>query len=190
MKKYRITFNAPVTLGFALLCLLATAAGEFTGGRITQAFFMTYNSSWINPMTYIRLITHVFGHSGWEHFAGNITYILLLGPLLEEKHGSQNMIGIIGTTAAVTGILNNIFFPHTALCGASGVVFAMILLSSLTGHRDHEIPLTFILVAVVFLGQQVLSGMFVKDSISNLAHIAGGVTGSVIGYGLTSKKSY
>ena len=75
-----------------------------------------------------------------------------------------------------------------ALCGASGVVFAFILLTSFTSFKNGEIPLTFILVAIVFLGQQVYEGVFLNDNISNLSHVVGGVIGSVVGYKLNMKR--
>ena len=84
--------------------------------------------------------------------------------------------------ALITGLVNYILFPNVALCGASGVVFTFILLSSFTGFKDREIPLTFILVAVIFIGQQVYDGIMVRDNISNLSHVLGGVVGSVMGY--------
>ena len=78
--------------------------------------------------------------------------------------------------------MNFILFPGAALCGASGVIFAFILLTSFTGVRQGEIPLTFLLVAAVYLGQQAAQGLFFRDNISNLTHIAGGVIGAAMGY--------
>jgi membrane associated rhomboid family serine protease len=91
---------------------------------------------------------------------------------------------VIAVTAAITGIINYLLFPNVALCGASGVVFAFIILSSVTSVRTGEIPLTFILVAIIFLGQQVIQGVFATDNISNLSHFAGGVIGGAAGFGL------
>lgn len=184
-KRWRITMNAPVVLAFSALCVCATAAGQATGGAATQAFFMTYHTSFLDPMTYVRLLTHVLGHSGWDHLAGNLSYILLLGPLLEEKYGSRTLGKVIVATAVITGILNYALFPNTALCGASGVVFAFIILSSVTSFRTGEIPLTFILVAVIYLGQQIIQGVFVADNISNLSHFVGGAIGGVAGFRLS-----
>ena len=189
-KKLKITFNAPVTLGFVIICFIATLLGVISNGRITQTVFMTYHSSLTNPMTYVRFITHIFGHSGWSHFIGNAAYLLLLGPMLEEKHGSKELIEVIGITAVVTGLVNYIFFWNVGLCGASGVVFAFIILSSFTGFRDGEIPLTFILVAIIFIGQQIYEGIVVQDNISNMAHIVGGIVGAIIGYWLNRKPKY
>lgn len=183
-KKFKITFNAPVVLTFVVICFIATMLGIITQGRSTQAVFMTYHSSLKNPMTYIRFITHVFGHSGWGHFIGNASYLLLLGPMLEEKYGSDRIIIVIAITALATGLINYIFFGNVALCGASGVVFAFIVLASFTGFKAGEIPLTFILVVIIFIGQQVYEGIAIQDNISNMAHIVGGIVGACVGYGL------
>ena len=183
MKKgLKISINSPVVLGFSAICLIALVLSILTKETTNKLLFMTYHSSLTNPLTYLRFFTHVFGHSGVEHFMGNITYILLLGPLLEEKYGSKLLIQSVVITAFITGIVNYILFPNIALCGASGVVFTFILLSSFTGFKDREIPLTFILVAAIFLGQQVYEGIMLKDNISNLSHVLGGVVGSVMGY--------
>ena len=175
--KLKVTFNAPVTLWFVFAAFVVLMAGTVTGGAFTQLLFMTYRSSLLSPLTWLRFFTHVLGHSGWEHYVGNMSYILLLGPMLEEKYGSDKILKVIVLTAAI-------LFPASALCGASGVVFAFILLTSFANFRQGEIPLTFILVAVVFIGQQVAEGLFVRDNISNLSHIIGGLVGAAAGYAM------
>ena len=184
MKKLRITFNSPVVLIFSAICLVATILGTVTGGVSSAILFSTYRSSLISPLTYLRMIGHVFGHSSWEHLIGNMSYILLLGPMLEEKYGSKNLIGVMATTAVVTAVIIDIFFPDIALLGASGIVFAFILLASFAGFKDGEIPLTFILVAVIYIGQQVYEGIFLQDQVSQMAHIIGGGIGGVAGFAL------
>ena len=188
MKKIRLTYNALVTLTFVLLCFVATLLNYITQGASNVLLFMTYHSSLTNPLTYLRFFTHVLGHSGWIHFIGNASYLLLLGPMLEEKHGGDNILKIIIVTALVTGIINYIFFPRVALCGASGVVFAFILLTSFTSFREGEIPISFVLVALIYLGQQVYDGIFLNDNISNMAHIAGGIVGSITGYKFNKRR--
>ncbi len=187
MKKFKITFNSPVVLGFIFTSLAVLILGFATGGITNQLLFMTYHSSLLSPMTYVRFFTHVLGHGGWEHYIGNAAYILLLGPMLEEKYGSKRILQVILITAFVTGVVNYVFFWNVALCGASGVVFAFILLTSFTSFKNGEIPLTFILVAIVFLGQQVYEGVFLQDNISNLSHVVGGIIGSFVGYKLNKR---
>lgn len=169
---------------------LATLLNYLTDGKSNQVVFMTYHSSLFSPLTYVRFLTHVFGHEGWQHFIGNMAYILLLGPMLEEKHGAIKMIEVIFVTALVTGVVNYVFFWNTALCGASGIVFAFILMSSFTSFREGEIPITFILVSVIYLGQQIYEGIVLQDNISNMAHILGGVVGGILGFSLNKKSKY
>lgn len=189
-RKYRITFNSPIILSFVAICFVVMVLNYITGGVSNQVAFMTYHSSLTSPMTYVRLFTHVLGHSGWEHFIGNMAYILLLGPMLEEKYGSGKILQIIVITAVVTGVINYVFFWNVALCGASGVCFAFILLSSFTSFREGEIPLTVILVAAIYLGQQIYEGIAITDDISNMAHVFGGIVGGITGFSLNKKSKY
>ncbi len=184
----KIKLNSPLVLGFVFLSLAAMILNIVTGGVSNRLVFMTYRSSLGDPLTYVRFFGHVLGHSGWQHYIGNMTYILLLGPMLEEKYGAKRLLGVIALTALITGLVNFFFFPHVAICGASGVVFAFILMTSFTGFKKGEIPITFILVAVVYLGQQVYDGLFVKDNISNMAHIVGGIVGAISGYVMRKKR--
>ena len=175
-------------LSFLFICLAARLLDMITMGQSNRMFFVTYHSSLVNPLTYLRFFTHVFGHASWEHLTGNAMYILLLGPMLEEKYGPATILELMAVTAFATGIINYVLFWNIALCGASGICFAFILLTSFTGFKEGEIPLTVLLVAAVFIGQQILEGMFVKDNISNLSHIIGGIVGAVFGFLWNRKK--
>ena len=62
------------------------------------------------------------------------------------------------------------------------MVLAFILMTAFTSFREGEIPLTFPMVAAIYLGQQIVEGVFLQDDISNLSHILGGVVGDVVGY--------
>ncbi len=179
-----ITFNAPAILGFTAVCLAAQILNILTGGWSNIAVFSVYRSSLLDPLTYIRCFCHVFGHSGWDHLLNNMMYILILGPMLEEKYGSRNVIMVMAVTAMVTGIINPLLFPNVRLLGASGIVFAFILLSSITATEDGGIPVTFILVAALYLGMQIYQGIFTKDNVSQLTHIIGGIVGSVLGFAM------
>lgn len=184
--KIKITLNAPAVLFFAGLCFAATLLNEITAGKSNVLLFITYCDSLANPMTYVRFFTHVLGHAGWEHFVGNMAYILLLGPMLEEKHGSKRIIEVILMTALITALINFLFFKN-ALCGASGVCFAFILMASFTSFKEREIPITFLLTAFIYIGQQVYDGLLIRDNISNMAHIVGGIVGAVTGFTLNRR---
>lgn len=182
MKKIVIRFNAPVILTFALLSLLALLLGNWTNGAATHQYFSVYRSSLSDPLTYVRFIGHVLGHADYEHYMGNMLLLLLVGPGLEEKYGSGTMVWMILVTALVTGLVHFVFFPGSALLGASGVVFMMIVLSSFTAMRRGEIPITLILVVIFYLGGEIMDGLFKKDNISQITHIVGGLCGLIFGF--------
>lgn len=180
-KNFKITFNSPVVLWFTIICLGAFMVSLATNGASNTLLFSVYRSSLLDPFTYVRFFGHVFGHASWSHLIGNMTLLLVVGPLLEEKYGAKPLIGVMAVTAFATGLVHFIFFPNSSLLGASGIVFAFILLASVTQIKRGEIPLTLILVAVLYLGQEIVDGIFVNDNISNLTHIIGGCVGAGAG---------
>ena len=106
--------------------------------------------------------------------------------MLEEKYGSINLLEMILLTALVSGIMHVALFPGAALLGASGIVYMLILLSSLASMRQNCIPLTLILVAAIYLGGEVVNGLTASDNISQLSHIVGGVCGAIFGMALNN----
>ena len=170
----QLQYNSPVILTFFLLSLGVLFLGQYTGGWTTTHLFSVYRSSLKDPLFYIRLFGHVLGHGSWDHFLNNMLLLLVVGPPMEEKYGSL-------LTALISGILQCVLFPRTALLGASGIVFMLIMLASLSGFSGG-IPVTMLLVAALYLGQQIYDIIFVRDNVANFMHIVGGVCGTVFGY--------
>ena len=112
-----------------MISFLVLLLGVFSGGSTTALLFAVYRTSLKNPLFYLRLFTHVLGHANIQHFVNNFILILLIGPMMEEKYGSKNMVLMMVFTAFITGLVNVIFF-NNMLLGASGIVFMLILLSS------------------------------------------------------------
>ena len=176
----KIRYNAPVTLTFALLCCAVMVAAKLTNGATTQTFFTAYPGiKGSSPLHYIQFFTYIFGHGSITHLSGNLSLLLLIGPINEEKFGSGRIFEMILVTALLTAILNALFF-NTGLLGASGIVFMLILLSSCSNIRSGEIPLTLILVAFLYLGNEIYSSLG-NDNISQFAHLTGGVVGALYG---------
>lgn len=179
MKK--LHYNSPVILTYFFLSLAALALGALSKGWTTRNLFSVYRSP-VTPLFFVRLLGHVLGHSGYAHFSGNMVLFLVVGPPIEEKYGSRTLLTGILLTALISGILQCLLFPGSALLGASGILFMLILLSSLSGMRSGSIPLTLVLVAAIYLGQEVYSALFVQDNVSHFMHLVGGLCGA--GFGL------
>ena len=187
-KGFRIVFNAPVVLGFTGLCLAAMLLSLVTKDAARRFVFSVYRSSLASPLAYLRFFGHVLGHMSWEHFFNNIMYILILGPMLEEKHGSACMLFLILITAFVTGLAVFLFAPGVAMCGASGIVFALILLSSFTTFQENTLPLTVILVAAIYTGWQIYGMVNGAGNVAYGAHLLGGLVGAAAGWLLNRRR--
>lgn len=182
IKLNKIKFNSPIILTFTLLSFIVLIISQLTGGEFVIKYFSNYKSSLTSPLTYFRTVSHVLGHANFQHWFYNISLLLVIGSMLEEKYGSFIIAEAILITALVTGIFN-MLFSSTALLGASGVVFMMIVLSSISGIKDDgEVPLSFILVLIMYIGREVYNGIVNEDNISQLTHIIGGLSGAVLGF--------
>jgi membrane associated rhomboid family serine protease len=123
------------------------------------------------------------GGADWNHLVGNFSIILLIGPILEEKYGSKKLLIMILVTALITAVINNIFLDSGVL-GASGIVFMMILLGSLVNFASGTIPITFILITLLYIGQEVYAAATANDNVSHFGHILGGACGMFFGFAL------
>lgn len=174
----KIKYNSPVVLTYALIALacLALPVSRTTGLTLSSPARLAFST----PEFYFRLVSYVFSHANWPHLMGNLVIILLVGPLLEEKYKSWKLFEMMLVTAAATALLNAFLF-HTPLVGGSGLAFMLVLLSSFSNFSAREIPLTFILVAVIFIGSEVVSILKI-DRISQFSHLAGGIIGAAYGF--------
>ncbi|HLL21427.1 MAG TPA: rhomboid family intramembrane serine protease [Kofleriaceae bacterium] len=178
MAKFRISYNAPVVLTFAIAAVIVFAIGSQMSS--VRMWFVAWPELY-DTRSYVGLVSHILGHASWQHLIGNFMLILLIGPILEERFGSLQLFVMILITALVTGIVN-VSVSSDALLGASGIVFMMILLASTANIREGEIPLTFIAVAVIYLGGEIVNAFSKDDQVSQMAHLLGGATGAVFGF--------
>lgn len=184
----KIQYDSPVILTFALLCIGALFLNSVTDGWVNTNLFSVYNCSLKDPLAYVRFLCHIFGHGDFSHFFGNVCLLLILGPVVEQRYGCLNVLLSIVITAVASGVVHFVFFPGTALLGASGIVFMMIFLSSISGIRGGNIPVSLILVSFIYLGQEIYDLFFLVDNVSQITHIIGGVCGIVCGALMAKKK--
>ena len=175
----KLKFNSPVVLWFSLICVAVFILDKIMAGHLMPYFTLGYVSL-DQPLSVLTLFTHVLGHANLDHLIGNLTFILLVGPIIEEKYGDMRTLFMMLVTALATGILNVVIF-RSGLLGASGIVFMFILLVSFTNTKSNEIPITFILIALLFIGKEILQSLQ-NDQISQFAHIMGGICGSIFGF--------
>lgn len=176
-----LSYNSSVILTFFFISLLALILNYITKGKSNNILFSSYKSSLLKPLTYVRLVTHIFGHADWNHFMNNFLYILLIGPMIEEKYGSKNLVIMIFITAIITGIINMVF-TNKKILGASTIVFMLIILSSFVNITTGKVPITLILICIFYVVNEIISGIFKKDDISHTGHLIGAICGFIFGF--------
>lgn len=187
-KRWHLSYNAPVTLTFSIFCALILLMDKLLQHHLIPAVFTAPGApfDYHSPLNFLRLFTHVLGHADWGHFLGNFSFILLLGPLMEERYGSPMLALMMTITALVTGVINACLIP-SPLVGASGIVFMMIVLASLSTIEKGEIPVSFLFIIAIYIGRELLSSAKAAN-VATFAHIAGGLCGSLFGFLIAPKK--
>lgn len=176
-----VTYNSPVILSFSIIIFVIHLLNVLLFPGLTYTFLTVRpQMSLLNHIDYFRLIFHVLGHGSWEHLFNNVIYLLLLGPILEEKYGSPAMLAMMAITALSAGIINVLVFS-TGLMGASSIVFMLIILISIVDIKEGTIPVTFLVVATIFIGREMINALN-EDNISQAAHIVGGSLGAFFGF--------
>lgn len=178
----KFDYNAPVILTYFFICLIILMIDKLCKGKFSATFFTTYkNDSLLNPLTYFKLVSHSLGHADWDHLYSNFIKILLIGPLIEEKYGSINLLIAMILTSLIIGIVNKIL-GKGGILGASGVAYMLILLSSFVNMENGKIPITLTLIILFFVVDEVIK-LFrrKKDGVSHLGHITGAICGAIFG---------
>lgn len=181
-KMIKLEYNAPVILNITLFSFIALIGNILTYGKLNELLFMSYKTSLLDPLLYIRLFTHILGHESIEHFENNIIFFLLLGPLVEKKYGSKNLFFMILFTSFFIGVLNIIINTDYAILGLSGIVYMLMVMSAILCFEERKIPLTFIVVMAIFIYQLLTTPGIFTDEITQLGHFIGGVSGLYFGF--------
>ena len=178
----KFDYNSPVIISYLVISLIACFLGYITKGKTNKLLFCNYRSSPLNPLTYIRLFSHCIGHKDWDHFISNFLYILLIGPMIEEKYGNINLIFMFLITSLIISLFN-IIFHNYCITGASGNVYMLIVLSSFSNITEGKIPLTLILILIFYVISEI------KDSVTGAnkgvyhgGHLLGALCGIAFGF--------
>ena len=174
-------YNSKVIISYLIICLIAWFFNVLTRGKTNKLFFESYRSSPLNPLTYIRMITHSIGHRDWDHLVSNFLIILLIGPMIEEKYGSTNLIIMFIITSIVIALFN-LLFSNYSILGASGNVYMLIVLSSFSNIQEGTIPITVVLICIFYIIGEIKRTITERKSkVYHDGHLIGALCGLAFG---------
>lgn len=179
----KLKFNAPVTFSIALVATLVMAIDRFLAAGLIGSVFTAPGGNFepTNAMHYVGILTYIFGHESWVHMWNNFLIIILLGPILEEKYDPKSF-GIMILAATVVTALFNILLRQPPLVGSSALAFMMIMLVSFARSKPGDIPVSFILVFVLYLLSELTKATGGTGGGGSIAHIVGGICGVIFGF--------
>ena len=182
IKNIQFDYNSPVIITYLLLSVIACILNTITRGKTNKLFFSNYRSSLFNPLTYIRLVTHCIGHKDLDHLIHNFLFILLIGPMVEEKYGSTNLIIMLVITSIIIALFN-IIFNNYIITGASGNVYMLIVLSSFSNITEGKIPLTLILILIFYIMSEIKKSILEGNKkVYHEGHLIGAICGIIFGF--------
>ena len=177
----KFDYNSKVIITYLLICLIAWFLNTITRGKTNKLLFESYRSSPLNPLTYIKLFTHCIGHKDFDHLVSNFLYILLVGPMIEEKYGSINTLILLLLTSLVIALFN-IIFTNYRILGASGNVYMLIVLSSFSNISEGKIPITVLLILIFYIIGEIKNSILEGNKkIYHDGHLLGALCGLVFG---------
>ena len=132
-----------------------------------------------------RVVTAMFLHASWLHWAANSWALYQLGTLYEIMFGSARFALVYFLSGAVASIASS-FFVEGASVGASGAVLGILgafIFSIRRSPRWRHQPWTKGLISqLVFWAFLNIVLGFSIPHIDNTAHIAGLVSGLILGF--------
>lgn len=81
-----------------------------------------------NNKTFFGLIAHMFAHAGWMHLLGNLLYLYVMGPFIEDTWGRPAYILFYLVTGMLTAQAFSLHYPTSGvpMIGASGAISAVM----------------------------------------------------------------
>ena len=183
-KPFKYSYNNAVSviIGINVLMFLLTSLI-----KNTDIFFGLVPAAVLNSKTYWQFFTYQFVHGSFFHLFFNMLALFFFGTPIEKKAGTKEFVLYYLTAGTLSGVFSFAVYVMTGeyltvLIGASGAIFAVLLLYAVLYPRS-VIFLWGILpipAPLLILGYGIveLIGIFSSyDGVAHLTHFIGLVIG-------------
>lgn len=179
--------RAPVTGAVLIIICIVFAIEVFTGAFNSNETIIELGAIVPGLMRrgeYWRLVSAMFLHGGWLHWATNSWALYQLGMLYEALFGSPRFAKAYFISGIVASVASSLFTRGPAV-GASGAIFGILgafIFSLLRSPQYRHQPWTKGLVnqIIFWIVINIAIGFYVPF-IDNVAHIAGLISGLLLG---------
>lgn len=133
-----------------------------------------------------KFFTSFFGHGDLEHLLNNLFFLGLFGSIYERLSSGKNFLATFLVSAIFANMTAFLFFPNTAIIGASGGAFGV--LAALAVYQPRRIglalgvPMPMWATLAVYTFIQFAGLTATGGSTAFEAHIFGMLVGGPIGY--------
>jgi len=129
------------------------------------------------------LLTSMFLHGSWSHILGNMLFLWVFGPEIEDAMGAGRYLGFYLVGGVVAMLAQVLVIPSSPVpnLGASGAIAAVMGAFLITYPRDRikSVLIIFLFVRVTFIPAALLIGVWFLMQLLNLGSVATTQTGGV-----------
>lgn len=114
-------------------------------------------------VAWVSALTSMFMHSGPAHLVGNMVYLFVFGPVVEDRLGRLRYVGlyVAGGLVATYAFALSQAAAEVPLVGASGAISGVLGAYLLVQHRSRVVTLVFIVVPVRLPGWALVGTYFI-----------------------------
>jgi rhomboid protease GluP len=135
----------------------------------------------VNDGQWWRLGSAIFLHGGLLHLGFNLLALIQVGPQIEELFDRRRMVTFFMMTGIFANLVSNFLIDGSSV-GASGALMGLIGVAVGWGQRDGTSVGRQARNAMLKWGLYTIAiGIFIPF-INNVAHVAGFVSGAILGY--------
>lgn len=175
--------HRPVLTALLILVNACVFVLELRGGEAFVTQWSAIPADIVAGRHWITLLTAMFMHASWLHILGNMVFLWVFGPEIEDAMGPVRYLafylvgGVVATLAQVGAS------PSSAIptLGASGAIAAVMGAFLVTYPRDkiRTLLIIFVFVRVTFVPAALLIGVWFLMQLLSVGAVAGAPTGGV-----------
>lgn len=193
----RRPLHRPVVTALIIIINGLVFALELQGGETFVTQWSALPADIVAGRHWVTLVTAMFLHASWSHIIGNMLFLWVFGPEIEDAMGPARYVGfyLVGGVVAMLAQVGAAPSSTVPTLGASGAIAAVMGAFLVTYPRDkiRTVLIILLFVRVTFVPAALLIGLWFfmqllsvgavaavpAGGVAYVAHIGGMVFGAV-----------